>query len=104
MSGLQQISGGDLTELMRLSWTLAIIINGGPIDDVDGQWPVSIEFKPAIADYGTWCCTLTIDYTKEKRGRGVSSHMGTVSSALDTVRKELTERLGNGYVRYRGDP
>jgi len=98
--GLSRVDGEQLTELMRLSWSLAVIINGGRIDSVEGEWPVEITFRPAIADYGTWSCKLSIDFTKEGRGRGSSLHSGTVSSMLDLVRKELSERLGDGYVRY----
>lgn len=98
--GLEHISGEELTELMRLSWTLAAMINGGRIEPGEGEGPVSIKFTPGIADYGTWGCALTIDFTNEGTGRCSSTHFGSVASALDYVRKELNERLGGGYVRY----
>lgn len=84
-----------LHELQRLAWILANLVTGGckDIDDL----PV-IRLVPGLADLGTWCCTLDINFTKEKLGRGLASFSGTIEYVTSSVRAELVARLGNGYL------
>lgn len=94
--GLADQSDGQLRELMRLSWILANLVNGGRVSD--SKFCPEIRFSPGVADLGTWGCSVTIDYTNEGKGRGQSTVYGTIESCTSDIRKELRDRLGSGYV------
>lgn len=96
--GLEHDAAADRTlhELQRLSWILAYIATGG-IEDAEDA-PI-IRFRPGVADRGTWCCSLEINLSKERGvGPGFITFSGTIESVLIAVRKELSDRLGNGYL------
>jgi len=93
---MEHIDAAEFELLRKAVWILATIANGGKIQDsLDA--PV-ISFRPAIADRGTWVCSVTVKFANEGEGRQESTVSGTVSHCLAYCRRELQERLGSGYV------
>lgn len=78
-----------LGTLLKRVWILANLV---------GDKSPSVRFKPGIADRGTWCCHVDVDYSLLCDGSGECTYSGTIESCSAAVRAEIAKRLGGGYV------
>jgi hypothetical protein len=78
-----------LGTLLKRVWILANLI---------GDKSPMVRFRPGIADLGTWCCHVDINYETEGKGGGEGTISGTIEGCSEKIRQEIAERLGGGYV------
>jgi len=83
--------GDGLEDLLRATWLLANLVNGGAV--TDAEHGPTVRFSPGIADKGTWGCCVDIRMSDA----GCSSIHGTIESCLAEINKRIDDHLGGGY-------